>query len=234
LGSESSVNNHQFTGQDTTLRALAFELKNPLINIARHAELADKNAASKIQHTAEQALMLIDSYLLHAQTEYGQTTLDLSPTIMGSVLYDVSWQMRTQASLHNTEIIIDDRAHEPVMTHRQALTSVLQVFGDTLLGIGESNRRQQIILRGYKTRTGKLGIGMFTEAKISQTDLSRALLLQGRAYMPLSQLNNNSNASLAIADGLCRAIGGEMTVKHMGKLSGLATELPRSEQLAFV
>lgn len=220
--------------QDTTLRALAYELKNPLINIARRAELADESTFTQIQQTAEQTLALIDNYLLHAQTEYGQTRLDLSPTIMGSVLYDVSVQMRSQADSYNAEFIIDDRTHEPVMTHRQALTSVLTVFGQTLLGVSSAKKRQKIILRGYKTRQGNLGVGLFTDFKVSQDDLERALLLQGKAHMPLSQIESSSHASLAIADGLCRAIGGAMTVKHMGGLSGLATELPRSEQLALV
>ena len=224
---------NQFGGEETSLRGLAFELKNPLINIARQAELGDQESYLNIQQTAEQALMLIDSYLLNAQTEYGQIMLDLAPASIGSVLYDVSTQLRTQASQRNFSLVLDDRTCEPVMTHRPALTSILSVFGSSLMGLDSTSRRE-MVLRGYKTRTGKLGVGMFTKAKISQMDIKRALDLQGRAHMPFSGVNARTHVSLAIAGGLCRAVGGEMTVKHMGGLSGLATELPRSEQLAFV
>jgi hypothetical protein len=227
----------RITGQDKSLRALAFELKHPLANIARQAELGDPSLMADMQQTAEQALQLIDSYILHAQTEYGQVALDLSPTSVGSVLYDVSNQLRPQAARSNTEFILDDRTHELAMTHRQALTSILTVFGTTIMGLAseqELKTPQKIILRGFRTRAGKIGIGMFGNAKLNQDDLRRALALQGRAHMPLAQASSTVHISLAIADGLCRAIGGSMQVKHMGRLSGLATELPPSEQLAFV
>ena len=220
--------------EDMTLRALAFELKNPLINIARLAELGETNSHDDIQQIAEQSLVLIDGYLLNAQTEYGQTMLELEPTSLGSVLYDVSNRLRTQASQHNASLRLDDRTQELVMTHRHALTSVLSVFGSTLIGYGETIDHREIVMRGYKTRSGKIGIGLFSEVKITQDDLRNALDLQGRAHMPLSRVNGNLHVSLSIAEGLCKAIGGAMTVKHMGRLSGLATELPRSEQLAFV
>ena len=47
--------------QDQALRALAFELKNPLITIARRAELNDPSNFQPIQETAVQALQLIES-----------------------------------------------------------------------------------------------------------------------------------------------------------------------------
>ena len=220
--------------QDQALRALAFELKNPLITIARRAELNDPSNFQPIQETAEQALQLIDSYLLNASTEYGQTSLELTPTSVGSVLYDVSAELRSFALRRNVDFVIDDRTQHLVMTHRLALMTVLKSFANTLVGSSDSKQYREVHLKRYKTRGGKLGIGLFTEQKLNQGDLNRAMYLQGKAHMPLSVLSSTANVSLHIADGLCRALGGEMTVKHMGKLSGLATELPRSEQLAFV
>jgi hypothetical protein len=219
---------------DLSLRALSYELKNPLIRIARQAEMADPRLLSDIQSTAEQSLQLIDSFLLHAQTEYGQTQLDLSPAIIGSVLYDVSASLRTQAERYNVSLIVDDRTHEPVMTHRPALISILTAFAGVVLGLNQSNRHNEVFLRGFRTKGGELGIGIFSGAQISQNDISRGLELQGKAHLPLSRLSDRSHVSLSIADGLCRAVGGAMMVKRMGGLSGLATVLPRSEQLSLV
>ena len=218
-----------------SLQALAHELKNPLINIASFAELGGEASLQKIQTTAEDSLMLIDSYLLSAQAEYGQSLLALSPVSLGSVLYDTSNLLRNTAQKHNVSLVIDDRTQDLVMTHRKALTSIMTVFGKTLINSNENGHHHEVVLRGYRTRAGNLGVGLFTSNnRISQDDLSRAMGLRGRARMPLARNNAYSNISLSIADGLCRAIGGKLSVKHMGKLSGLSTELPQSEQLALI
>lgn len=217
----------------SALRALVYELKNPLITIARHAELDDEASRKSIQRTAEQALRLIDSYLLMA-SEYGQTRLELSPVALGSVLYDVAQDLRDEAKLHQKEVLIHDRTHEPVMTNRPALVSILTMFATVVLGSSPSGSTDGVLLRGYKTRSGALGVGVFSNNKLSQADVEVALQLQGKAHMPLARIHHGTHVSLAIADNLCRALGGAMVVKHMGALSGLATELPRSEQLELL
>ncbi len=224
----------EIQGNNTSLRALAYELKQPLIRIARQAELNDPSGLAMIQQTADQTLQLLDSFLLTAQTEYGQKALDLSPINAGSILYDVAVQLRSQADAQNIELVLDNRAHETIMTHRPALTSIMHVFGNTLLTMNNDAKRPELTLRSYKTRSGAVGIGMFTRTSLSQADLRQALALQGRAHMPLARFSSTAHISLAIADGLCKAIGGSLTVKRMGALNGFATELPRSEQLALI
>ncbi len=225
----------QSTDQDTSLRSLTYELKQPLIRIARQAELGDVNELESIKQAAEQALRLIDNYLLSAQSEYGQLALDLSPESTGSVLYDVHHQLRTQSVTRNISFTIDNRAHEPIMTHRWALTSILNVFGSTIIGLNpKADQPTELTLRSYKTKKGAIAIGVFSKTEISPSDLRQALLLQGKAHMPLARLNNSAHISLAIADSLCSAIGGALSVKRMGALSGFATELPLSEQLSLV
>ncbi len=207
-----------------TLRAVAYELKQPLIRIARQTELDDASELPSIRQNAEDALRLIDSFLLTAQSEYGQQSLNLEPLQAGAVLYDVSQQLKRQ-----TSVAIDSRVHEAVMTHRSALASILAVFGDI---IGDLS--SHVVLRSYKTRNGAVGIGVFGATKLTRADLRQAMELQGNAHAPLGKINTQSKIPLSIAEGLCRAIGGTMTIKHMGTLSGLATELPRSEQLSLV
>lgn len=224
----------QIDERDSSLRALAYELKHPLIRIARQAELGEHTNLDYIQQTAEQALQLIDGYLLSAQAEYGQIALDLSPVNAGSVLYDVSMRLRNQARTYNTDLTLDSRAQDSVMTHRQALTSIVGALGVSLLGSGDQESRSSLTLRSYKTSGGKIGVGVFTHESITQADLRTALALQGRAHMPLARFSGSAHISLAIADGLCRAIDGVLTVRRMGKMSGLVAELPRSEQLLLV
>lgn len=217
--------------QDQSLRALAFELKSPLINIARQAELDESANLEQIQQTAEQALKLIDHYLLSAQSEHGQLILNLEPVNLGSVLYDASSQLRYLAREQKVELVLEDKIHEPVMAHRGALTAVLAAFGRLLMPV---SGRPELTLRSYKTREGFLCVGVFTDADLSQDDLRQAMELQGKANMPLAVANSQAHVSLSIAERLCSAMGGDMTVKKIGKLRGFATQLPRSEQLSLV
>jgi signal transduction histidine kinase len=234
LGKKSdAVAARRIISDEQSLRSLACELKSPLINIARQAELAELSEFVEIQQTAEQALNLIDNYLLSAQSEYGQLKFDLEPVSIGSVLYEASSQLRPFAKRQNVDLVLDDRMQEPVMTHRGAMTAVLVAFGQVLM-TGENGRYRELVLRSYKTREGSLGVGVFTDVDLSKNDLRQALDFQGKAQMPLAKVSNKAHVSLLIAENLCRAVGGNMSVKKMGKLRGFTTRLPRSEQLSFV
>lgn len=231
MGSQGDEKTVLGADEHRSLRALAYELKSPLINIARQAELGESAELEQIQQTAEQALALIDSYLLSAQAEYGQLNLRLEPVNPGSVLYDASSQLRYLAKERGVELVLEDRIHELVMAHRGALVVVLAAFGRLLMPV---SGHSEMILRSYKTRDGALGVGVFTDADLSQDDLRRAMELQGKANMPLAGINSQAHVSLGIAERLCQAMGGGMIVKKTGKLRGFATQLPRSEQLSFV
>lgn len=228
----SSDVQYEFESTDKTLRSLAQELKHPLCIIARQAEAGGEASLDSIQRVAEHSLALIDSYLLTAQTEYGQIALDLTPMGLGSVFHDVSHRLRPLAAVKVSRVVVDNRACQPVMTHRLALTSILVALADIVMH--RDSETPELILRSYKTNKGSIGVGVFSKQNITSQDLRRALQLQGRAQMPMAKLSNRSGVSLAIADGLCRAIGGSLEVKKMGKLTGLATVLPKSDQLVLV
>lgn len=228
------MDNYEPSQEDMTTRALAYELKNPLINIARRAELADPAALEDIQLMAEQSLSLIDSFLLTAQTEYGQVALDLEPASVGSILYDAAALMRHYSKRNNITLILDDKTRETVMTHRPAISAVLNVFGNIIMSIKKPDRHNEVVLSGYRTRDGSTGVGIFSDISFSQKDLDNALALQGKAHMPLANLSSSAHVSLIIADNLCRALGGGLKVKRIGGRSGLTTDMPISVQLAFI
>lgn len=214
---------------DVTSRALAHELKYPLVEIARRAELSAVSSVDmlSVQQSAEQALRLIDSYLLSAQSEYGQQQLELQPLTAGSILYDASLNLSTL----QIPVIIDDRAHDPIMSHRLGLTSFLELCAKV---IGSYENAQRVVLRSFKTRSGEVGVGVLSEHIMHEDDLKIAQSLAGRAHMPLARLSSNAHVSLLIADNLSKALGGTMQVKKMGRMSGFVTTLPRSEQFALL
>lgn len=229
--------------QDVSVRALVYELQQPLIAIARLSELEDSESRAAIGKLAEQNLRLIDSYLL-TQVAHDQLTLDLSPANIGAVLYDAAQELRESVVLHDAELLVHDQTHEPVMTNRPALTAAVCMFAQAMLGSSRAqelvdgedsdHHQEQLLLKGYRTRSGGLGIGVFSRSSISAADITLALQLQGKAQMPMARVHHGAHVSLVIAHSLCSAIGGKMQVKQMGAWSGLATELPRSEQMTLL
>jgi hypothetical protein len=215
-------------------RSLAHDLKHPLLNIARQAELAEfrPETLKHIQQTAEQTLMLLDSYLLSAQGEYGQTHLDLSPVHAGALFYDATRQLERHGIVRVDETKLDIRESEPIMSHPLALTSLLSMFGMIVRDINDG--KNSLVLRSYKGTEGKIGLGIFSAQRLTQRDVDYALEMRGQVQMPLTRISNKHGSTLSIADNLCKALGGELLVKKMGRLSGLVTELPKSEQLAFI
>lgn len=207
--------------------ALMRELKLSLYTMARTAELGSPGSLATLQAQAEQSMRLIDSYILSAQSEYGQQKLNLEPVAVGSVMHDAAHSMRVSSRT----VEIQAKAHVPVMTHREALHGLLSSAGQVVADSSEN----QLIFRSFITRSGDVGVGVFAEGvDITSEDLRSSLQMSGRAHMPLARHSARSGVMLVIADSLARALGGSLEVKRMGRLRGLATVLPKSDQLALV
>lgn len=210
-------------GLDKNSVALMRELKANLYHIARRAELGNYQVEN-IQASAEQSLRLIDSFLLSAQVEYGQTQLDLEPLCIGSVLHEVAHDL-------NFEARIEVKANQPVMTNRSALNGLLSAVGQVMGDISSD----ALILRSFIDRGGNVGVGVFAKkVELSAEDLKTSLELGGQAHMALARYSNKSGVMISVADNLARALGGSLEVKRMGSLRGFATILPRSDQLALI
>lgn len=207
--------------------ALMRELKLSLYTMARTAELGNQESLAALQTQAEQSMRLIDSYIMSAQSEYGQQKLSLEPLAIGSVMHEAAHSLR----ISSRTVEIQAKAHVPVMTHREALHGLLSSAGHAVADASSS----QLIFRSYVTKGGDVGVGVFAkELDITAEDLRTCLQMTGRAHMPLARHSARSGVMLVIADSLARALGGSLEVKRMGSLRGLATVLPKSEQLALV
>lgn len=212
--------------------ALMRELKLSLYSVARQAELANKDSFQAIQSQAEQSMRLIDSYIVSAQAEYGQARLDFAPLSLGSVMQETANELR--GTLDCREVLIQAQARGPVMTHRATLHNLLEASCQAMAEVS-SQDSGDLILRSYETKNGDIGAGVFSNStNITPEDLRIALSLGGTARMPLARHSVRSGVMLIIADGLAKALGGSLEVKRMGRLRGLATLLPKSEQLSLI
>lgn len=220
------------------LRAMAEELKLPLLQITQQAELAraQPGAASLagIEASAQQALWFIDSYLLSRQLAE-QSQLDLQPIAVSAVLHEVAGLLQGMAQQYECtlELKISGR-YEPVMAHPEALRAALMGVGSSLIAAGEPGHKHRVVLAAHRARGGVVA-GVFSEADgLSQKVFKQGKALYGRASQPVASFAAQGGAGIYVADSLFGSMESQLRVARHSKLSGLAATLPISRQLTLV
>lgn len=215
------------------LAALAEELKLPLLQIARSSEL-DKNET--IQQTSEMALKLIDSYVLGIQTT-DQTTLQLEPVTLASILYDTAEVLRPLARQNGYEIIIDVGGKiGPVMGDRRVLQHAFTVLGYELMNANSDgeNTKPVLTLATHRSKSSVVA-GIFTDNPHLTTDaFRRARALVGSARQTFPSGTAANGAGIFIADTLLRNLSSSFKIARHNKQVGLAATLLPSQQLSIV
>jgi hypothetical protein len=236
LGS-SSAKKLNFDGSKQLLDGLARELRLSLTFIARQAEYQSSRPAGKldaIEQSASDSLKLIDSYLLCAQSEYGQQLLPLEPVGPGSVLYEVAQNIYPRADTKG-QVTIHAGHKEPVMANRKALVTALYSLAKVVASTSAGKKTASILLAVQKNRQGGLSMGVFAKGfNAKPSEIQRASQLLGGSDMALSNQTFASGVDLAIAGRLAASMGGELfAAKHQGR-GGLCLSLLRSSQLSLV
>lgn len=208
------------------LRALAEQLKLPLIQIAHHAELAHENALSEISLSAERALSLVDNYILASTMQ--QQELRFEPVAISSVLYDVAEALGPMARQYNCELELRlDGKYEPVMANQQGLRAALVTLGQSYIEAG-TDSHSRVILAGYKSRNG-ITAGLFAKHSEQTAELFRRAL---KSDEPAGK--TAASAGLYIADSILRAMAARLYVARHHNLNGLAATFVPSVQLHLV
>ena len=223
------------------LRGLARELTQPLLYIARQAEFsADQvgsggNSFQAIERAADGALRLIDSYLLSAQSEYGQRQLPLQTVGVGSILYDVAHELRAVAQQAGYVIEVETGYGKPIMTDVTALRASLTCLGTLLMPSHTDSKARRLKLVAYKRDASGCVAGIFgSDISLNRQDLKRARRLQGSSHMALGSVSSGSGVHFALADSLAKAVGAELCFARRRGLAGLGLILPKSAQLQLV
>jgi hypothetical protein len=224
-----------FDGSARLLDGLARELKLSLTFIARSAEHQSGKQAidfSAVERSAGDSLKLIDSYLLCAQTEYGQQLLPLEPVGMGSVLYEVAENFQPQKK----RLAICTDYNEPVMANKRALVAALYSLAKIVISSQPDTKEDQdILLVSQKRRRGDLSVGVFAKGfSAKPSEIQRAGKLLGRSDMALSNQTFSSGVDLTIAWQLASSMNGRVfACKYRGR-GGLSLGLLKSDQLSLV
>lgn len=221
------------------MRALAQELRLPLIQIARKSELDqlknDPTNLKDIEVTAGAALRLIDSYLFTTEILLGQQHLNLEPVSASAILYDTAEYLRGIARLYDCNIDIDhSRNPGLVMAHPEALKSAMTSLAYTFITSSEKAKNQRITLNLKKTGSGVV-VGVSSPAKILQRGaLSSARKFFGLSKQPIRELTANSGAGIYVADSLFNAMEASLKITKYKHGQGMSAVLLPSHQLSFL
>lgn len=224
------------------LLSVAEQLKLPLLQIARQAELARMTSspadAERIQTTADMALHLLDSYVLSVQLATDERALfETEPITISSVLYDVGTQLQPIAKAYDVRLELNMAGkYGPVMAHRKGLQSALVSLGYALIESLPATDRPQLKLQlaTHRCRYGVVA-GLYCEnEELSSEALRLGQQLYGRARQPLTGLSAGSGAGVFVADALLHAMSSQLTVSRHQKLRGLGAVLQPNPQMQLV
>jgi hypothetical protein len=223
------------------LLSVAEQLKLPLLQIARQAELAqlDKKAnIHEIQATADSALRLIDSYLLGMRLSIeNRQELMLEPVSIASVLYDTGQELDALAKFYGVQLELNVAGKfGPVMANRKALQAALTSMGMALIEALPALESPQLRLQ-LATHRCRYGIvaGLYSDTETLTTEaLRQGRQLHGRSRQPLVNITHTSGAGIFVADAILRAMQLHLKVSRHHRLYGLGTVSQPNNQLQFV
>jgi len=226
------------------LQLLAEQIKLPLMQIARQAELASVSdqpikLLGVIEDTADSSLKLLDSYLLSLRLAGVKSSIQLEPVSVSAVLNETAQSLSNLAKQYDCKLELHLAGrYEPIMAHRAgleaALTSLGYVFIEAQSVLPKHNDTPVIKLAAHRGKNGIVA-GMFANLDGLSSDVyKRAHHLFGQAHQPLSHLTAGSGAGVFVADSLLQSMSARLRVAHHQKLSGLAATFATSSQLNLI
>lgn len=221
------------------LRALAEQLKVPILQIARSAELAQStevgDAFRTIEYTADMTVRLIDSYLLSVQLQ-ALPVLELEPVSASAVLQDTASRLDLLAKQYDCELQVDlGGKYGPVMAHRQSLEAAYAALAYSFIeAVPTSSTRHRVVLGAYKNPRG-LTVGIFGDRpSMSAAAFKRAQSLYGTTAQGMPDLSAGSGAGIFVAESILRSMSAPLKVARRNHLTGLAATLLPSKQLQLI
>jgi hypothetical protein len=228
--------------QKRLLNALAEQIKLPLLQIARGAELArqhgDLEALDGIELTADSALKLVDSYLLSLRLAQAPSDIFIEPVSVAAVLNDAAHGLSSIAKNYGCQLELHmSGRYEPVMANRAGLEAALTSLGFVFIEAVSAKTQTETPVVKLAAHRGKQGIvaGTFIDNELLTADMyRRARRLHGRVRQPLTGLASTAGAGVFIADSLLSSMSAKLRIAHHQKLAGLAATFQPSHQLNLV
>lgn len=232
---------YSFDDERRLLLAITEQLKTPLLQIARAAELGKNESSSEyidsIESIAESTLRLLDNYLLTIKLNTEPKTL-FEPVSLSAVLFGTANRLQKLASLYDCRIELDVRGRfEPVLANRSALEAALTSLATVFIESQNNHKdykKSAVTLAVHRSRWG-LVAGAYADTDGLNADmLRRARQLYGQARQPLTPFAQSGSAGVFVADSLLSSMATRLRIAHHHKTRGLAATFTPSQQLRFV
>lgn len=222
------------------LLSIAEQVKLPLLQIARQAELSKLTGRpnlEEIQLTADNALRLIDNYVLSVRLSCEKELLEMEAVSVSSVLYDAGQELSSLAKSYgvNLELHIGGR-FGTVMAHRIGLQSALVSLGSALIEAlpAQEGPLLKLQLATHRCRYGIVA-GLYTDTEQLTTEaLRQGRQLQGSTRQPLTSLTHTAGAGIFVADAILRAMQLKLKVSRHHRLYGLGAVLQPNHQMQLI
>lgn len=243
MGGQPAGHNGALNEHDQLLLSLAQQLRQPLLHIARQAELgrllasAGGRSLEQILISSETALTLVDNYVLSLQTLARGQDLWREPVSVGAVLFDAAAELAPAAKQYGVLLELDTSSRiEPVSMHRPSLQAAFVSLGHALIealaGTGESTQLR-LKLAAHRCRYGVVA-GLYCDHdEITVHAFRRSQQLHGTARQPLNVFAS-SGAGIFVADALLKAMSAKLKVSRRQHQYGLAAILQPINQLQLV
>lgn len=222
------------------LLSVAEELKLPLLQIVRQAELGQLNSQpdlKKIQSSADSALRLLDNYVLGVKLAMTSSRLDDESVSVSSVLYDAGQQLDTLAKNYGVGLQLEIAGRfGTVIAHRQGLQAALVSLGAALIEAlpAQDNPQLKLYMATHRSRYGIVA-GLYADTRqLTKDALERGRKLQSSCRQPLLNLTHTSGAGIFVADSILRAMDLHLIASRHHRLYGLGTVLQPNHQLQLV
>lgn len=215
---------------DALLTGLADHLRLPLLQIARLAELGHQRALPRISVISEQALRLVDAYVMARS----QPQLTLEPLSAGAVMADVAHALDSFARAADYKIIIDQTTPTGlVMAHQATLKMMFLMLGSSIIEAGLEREAidRRLVLGIHRTAKGVV-VGAFNSSlELTQDVLHLTRQLHGHAHQAAPALGGAGAAGLAIADNLSQQMQSPLKSYRHKSLTGIGSLLIPTAQL---
>ncbi|CAN5615681.1 hypothetical protein BH23PAT2_BH23PAT2_01860 [soil metagenome] len=229
------INNLVGGTQDAlSLRSLAYQLRQPLIQISQYAQ-AGQGSEAEIEAIAITATRLIDYYILGSQPPE-QLQLTLEPISLGAILQESAHELTPIAKQY--ECAIEVRSSGPsqtVMADARLAKAALVSLGYSFIeGAASADDEHARVVFASRRRNDERFAGVFSSSSIVRSaSLKQIRQLAGKAAQQCTALSGSSSGIL-VADALCRHMETSLFTTCFQKNPGLAMLFSPSHQLQFV
>jgi light-regulated signal transduction histidine kinase (bacteriophytochrome) len=233
-----TINSNQFL-----LKSVAEELRLPLVQISRLAELSRSSYSDSsdemktIESSADLALQLLESYILGVELGDKQKEIELSPITIGAVMNDVAHQVYRIANQNNCDIELLIKTSKPIMGNYEAIKmAYLNIAHSIILAnssIGNTKRKSVIFAvygRGPKNMAGVYG----NDIQINKTSWEKSMSIFYKTRQKIPEFSSINASGFFVASSILDSMSLSLNPSKYKGRKGLVAGFPLSQQLSLI